>query len=293
MKTSKLITEFIIVLIVIAPIVYFFYLWTSLPDTLPIHFDINGNPDNYGSKNVIALTIFLLSAGIYVFLKFIPRVYNKSRYIISHQMFDKTRLFVSLFFSILCFIILFSVQQGKANNSIVYISIAFLISILGNYMGSIKPNFLNENSSQFVVENEMKWKKTQNFIGKLWFFSGIALALMIYILPSDVKIVVFITGLILLGIIIPVAYSLQLYFKAKQNINKTETLDNQLNTQNIKNRNSDPWIGLFYVNASDKRLFVPKRTPGMGWTLNFGNPYTYIVIIAFVSLIIIYNYFIK
>ena len=32
------------------------------------------------------------------------------------------------------------------------------------------------------------------------------------------------------------------------------------------------WNGGFYSNKSDSRLMVPKSKPGIGWTLNFGNP---------------------
>lgn len=53
---------------------------------------------------------------------------------------------------------------------------------------------------------------------------------------------------------------------------------------------SDNWIGILYFNREDSRVIVPKRVPGLGWTLNFANPYTYIIIIAIVSIIIIYNY---
>jgi hypothetical protein len=34
-----------------------------------------------------------------------------------------------------------------------------------------------------------------------------------------------------------------------------------------------PWrFGLFYIDAADHRLFVPKRIRWLGWTLNFGHP---------------------
>jgi uncharacterized membrane protein len=47
----------------------------------------------------------------------------------------------------------------------------------------------------------------------------------------------------------------------------------------MQNQN-DRWkFGLFYFDASDKRLFVPKRLEMAGMTLNFGNPNS--IIIAF------------
>jgi len=44
-----------------------------------------------------------------------------------------------------------------------------------------------------------------------------------------------------------------------------------------------PWVlGIFYFDPKDKRIFPPKRIAWLGWTINFGNPYS---ILAFVVLI--------
>lgn len=59
-------------------------------------------------------------------------------------------------------------------------------------------------------------------------------------------------------------------------------LDNQ--------KKSGNWIGVLYFNRKDSRVIVPKRISGMGWTLNFANPFTYIILIAIISIIIISNY---
>jgi len=37
--------------------------------------------------------------------------------------------------------------------------------------------------------------------------------------------------------------------------------------------------GVFYVNKNDPSIFVEKRF-GVGWTMNFGNPVGYLIIIA-------------
>ncbi len=56
------------------------------------------------------------------------------------------------------------------------------------------------------------------------------------------------------------------------------------NELNRKNRNN--WRGIFYYNGKDYRIIVPKANPSMGWTFNFASPYTYIIIIAVVLIII-------
>jgi uncharacterized membrane protein len=53
---------------------------------------------------------------------------------------------------------------------------------------------------------------------------------------------------------------------------------------------SDPtnykW-GIFYFNPKDPRVIVPKRIQAMGWTLNFGNIYTYLLFIGIVAVILV------
>lgn len=53
-------------------------------------------------------------------------------------------------------------------------------------------------------------------------------------------------------------------------------------------KSSDPkyWkLGLFYFNKNDNRIFPPKRIKQLGWTVNFANPISIIIMIAIVVLI--------
>jgi len=47
-------------------------------------------------------------------------------------------------------------------------------------------------------------------------------------------------------------------------------------------------MGIFYYNPQDNRIFPPKRTKAMGWTVNFGNP---VSIAAFIVLLAALLYF--
>jgi uncharacterized membrane protein len=62
-----------------------------------------------------------------------------------------------------------------------------------------------------------------------------------------------------------------------------ELLDSMLN---------DPknWKGLIYFNRNDSRLWVPKIAPSFGWTLNFANPYAYVLFVGIILLAIACNY---
>lgn len=61
----------------------------------------------------------------------------------------------------------------------------------------------------------------------------------------------------------------------------------------IKNRKTevkdklDFWkLGIFYFNPNDKRIFVPKKIEWLGWTLNFAQPFSIIIISGIVILIV-------
>ena len=44
-----------------------------------------------------------------------------------------------------------------------------------------------------------------------------------------------------------------------------------------KNPNNYKW-GIFYFNPEDPRFFVSRRNIRIGWTLNFANPYSYLIV---------------
>ena len=52
--------------------------------------------------------------------------------------------------------------------------------------------------------------------------------------------------------------------------------------------NTDKYIwGLFYFDKSDSRVIVPKVNKWLGWTFNFANPFTYIIIFVFILIIVL------
>ncbi len=51
----------------------------------------------------------------------------------------------------------------------------------------------------------------------------------------------------------------------------------------------DNWIwGIFYYNKEDKRLLPPKRIPIMGWTTNFANPNSVLLLVIIIAAILLF-----
>ncbi|MFT7344777.1 MAG: putative membrane protein [Lentimonas sp.] len=59
-------------------------------------------------------------------------------------------------------------------------------------------------------------------------------------------------------------------------------MSNKPNKEILEKWHEDPknWkFNIFYFNKEDKRLFVPKKLKILGWTVNFANPFSSIIII--------------
>jgi uncharacterized membrane protein len=64
------------------------------------------------------------------------------------------------------------------------------------------------------------------------------------------------------------------------------------NDQRINDPTNYKW-GIFYFNPKDIRIVVPKRSRMMGWTLNFANIYTYLLILGIIAFVLIFGWLSK
>ena len=55
-------------------------------------------------------------------------------------------------------------------------------------------------------------------------------------------------------------------------------------------KNPANWRGVFYTNKNDPRLIVPKLSPSMGWTFNFGSIYSYLTLFIILILLIGFSF---
>lgn len=62
---------------------------------------------------------------------------------------------------------------------------------------------------------------------------------------------------------------------------KTQFDQNELDRMR-NNPDNYKW-GIFYFNSKDTRFILPKRNQWMGWTLNFANPYSYLIILGIIA----------
>jgi uncharacterized membrane protein len=207
----------IIWLFIIAPAVYLAIVWNTVPDTVPLHANLRGEVDLFGSKNeLIILTMILTAVNAAVYL-LLPQVYriDPKRYAAE----NKTRLHriafaVSVFIAaVLCLLIYSSIHENMNFSSrFILAGVGLLFAVIGNYMYNIKPNYFAGIRLPWTLNNDENWKKTHLLGGKLMFGGGLLITV-ICLFASFYLSIIMLFSILFLIILITCIYSYNLYKK--------------------------------------------------------------------------------
>lgn len=211
----------IIWLFVFAPVVYLAIVWNKLPEKVALHFNLQGEPDRFGNKSELWISSLLLtgmSIGLYFLFANLHRI-DPKRYAKDNK--DRTfsiGITLIIFLSLIQFLIIYSAYKGniKLESGLIFSCVGILFAILGNYMYNIKPNYFVGMRLPWTLENEDNWKKTHQLAGRLWFGTGIFIAIACLLLPRTASFIVFLSATILITLI-PAIYSYRLFVKQKKN----------------------------------------------------------------------------
>jgi uncharacterized membrane protein len=171
----------IVWLFIMAPAAYLAIVWNTVPETVAIHFNLNGEVDRYGSRNeLIIMTLILTVVNVSVYL-LLPQVYridpkryaeeNKSRL---HRIAFAVTVFIA---AVLCLLIYSSLHENlKFSTRFILAGVGLLLAVVGNYMYNIKPNYFAGIRLPWTLNNDENWKKTHLLGGKLLFAGGLFIA---------------------------------------------------------------------------------------------------------------------
>jgi uncharacterized membrane protein len=207
--------KYLVWVIGLIPVIYLAFTWSSLPEKVAMHFDLEGKPDRYGNKNELTIMIIvlsLMSVGLYFLLANIYKIDPKKYAAENKERLQRMGFALTVFISALACFIIYSTAKGTIEFGMRYIfaGVGLLLSLMGNYMHTIKPNYFAGLRLHWTLNNENNWRKTHLLAGKLWFAGGLLLAVLCLLLPDKISLILFFIIMVVL-IIIPVVYSYRLY----------------------------------------------------------------------------------
>ena len=205
--------ELPIIATVLIPFIYLAFLWNTLPEEVPTHWNSRGEIDRWGDKYSLIGLLFLLPVFTYFLMLIIPKIDPKKRIDLMGGKYYQLKFILVLLMSTLAVVILhITKNQSTSSPNLIYALIGIIILIMGNYFKVIQPNYFLGIRTPWTLENKEVWKSTHTFASKLWVIGGLVIVLGGLILENDSFSVAFITLIIALAII-PMVYS---YIKFKE-----------------------------------------------------------------------------
>jgi uncharacterized membrane protein len=203
--------------IALLPLLYLGSVWNSLPENVPLHWNLEGEIDNWGSKYTLIGLVFLMPILTYILMLVVPNIDPKKRIEAMGGKYNQFKFILVAFMSILSiFIIYISKNQKLSSPGIIFVLVGILYVFLGNYFKVLKQNYFIGIKTPWTLENEEVWKLTHLMAGKMWVIGGLAVVILSFILPENSNFYFFM-GITATISIVPIVYSYFIYKKLKNN----------------------------------------------------------------------------
>jgi uncharacterized membrane protein len=138
--------------------------WQYLPERVPIHWNISGEVDKYGSRNW-RIVVGFLPLLIWGLMAWIPRIDPRRESFLKHaKAYGIFTLMIILTLSVISVItLLAALGYGVDVPKSMAWMIGLLLLVMGNYMGQIRPNFFVGIRTPWTLSSDETWRKTHRF----------------------------------------------------------------------------------------------------------------------------------
>lgn len=199
-------TYMIPLLLCLIPFILSAVYYSQLPEQVAIHFDSNGNPDNYAPKLFAAFGPPLIMLVVYVYSWF--RYENDPKGAGASPAMKLVVRWAIPLLAIVMQLFILTYAVGIIVNPSLYGSllVGLLIVAAGNYLPKCRQNYTIGIKLPWTLHDENNWKKTHYLAGWVWVAGGFLL-----VVNALLEIPWLSIAVIALLVLIPFIYSYSLY----------------------------------------------------------------------------------
>ncbi|MBO8170601.1 MAG: SdpI family protein [Bacillaceae bacterium] len=213
-------SDVVLLIIILAGMLTGVLIYPSLPDQIPTHWNVAGEPDNYSSKEFGVFGLPIINLIIYFAMFLVPRL-DPGRD--NYKRFDKvyriSRWGIVLFLTLIHQLMLYQAYAPIKNWPVLDVSVVtpllmgILFVVIGNYLTRARRTYFFGIRTPWTLEDETVWKKTHRLGGWLFVLAGI-ISLISPVFPGMIRFIVVISS-ILLAAFIPSVYSYFIFKKRR------------------------------------------------------------------------------
>lgn len=201
-------------IVLLSPMIFGMIVWNKLPESMPIHWGVNGEADRWSSKPFAVFVLPLLILAIHGIC-----IFASGKDFRDKKQSPKVMglvLWICPLLSVMANSLTYAISLGKEINVLFVVSLTMgaLFVLIGNYLPKCQQNRTVGIRIIWTLKNEANWNATHRFAGKVWVIGGLLLmasSLLPYsILPWAM------IALLVVFISLPVLYSYRFYRKERQ-----------------------------------------------------------------------------
>lgn len=200
-------------LLILVPFLYLAYMWKLLPEEVAMHYNLNGEPDRWGSKIELVVIPVLMPLLVYLIMILIPVLDPRKKIQQMGEKYHQLMVVMVLFMSVLAVFVINTASQGKElNTQIIFGLLGLFFIFLGNFFQFIKPNYFIGIRTPWTLESEEVWVATHRWSGRIWILGGVLMIVAAFITKEKISLAVVALAIVLLALL-PLIFS---YIKYKE-----------------------------------------------------------------------------
>ena len=176
-------------------------LYPKLPDTVPVHWNLSGQVDRYGSKLQVVLLGPLLIAGLWALMLVLSRVDPRRAVRADAAGTDVAPAEAdgSYWTVVHLLVVTLAVLHGgvllavsgilQGPERVVAVALALLLLLPGNFIGRLRPNWFVGIRTPWTLASDDVWRRTHRLAAVLMVAGGLLLLPLALVLPGPAAIV--------------------------------------------------------------------------------------------------------
>jgi uncharacterized membrane protein len=173
--------------------------WDQIPDgaQVALHFDLNGEPDRFGSKlealTAMPIVLVAMTLLLYVLPWLDPRRANVEA---SAKFWNAIAIGVTLLLTYIHVLLVLTATGAAVKvGSAMVPAINVLFILLGNYLAKTRSNWFAGIRTPWTLSSEHSWEKTHRWTGRLFVASGLSGLAAWFVTDTETSLVVSLAAL--------------------------------------------------------------------------------------------------
>lgn len=162
-----------LIILMMLPVFLTIWVWDQIPDSVPVHFDLAGNPDRFGSKLLTMISLPAMTFIVYLAIVYLPSIDPRRRIDNQQKSIRSMRRIITIALIVINIIVIASSSQSWNPGKWIGAGMGMLIIAIGNQLNSLKDNYFIGIRTPWTLEDRNTWRKTHRFSSRLFILIGL------------------------------------------------------------------------------------------------------------------------